>query len=73
MDNLHNHLLRLDGRKHILSDCLLLDIVTELFRDPVTDIGIKQGPSDVHESLGNVDFRNLALSLEKFERPLYPF
>ena len=66
MDDLDHELLGLDGSKHVLTQCLLLDCVAEALRYLVVDIGIEKGTTYVLEGLGNIDFGNLAFTLEYF-------
>ena len=67
MDDLDHHLLRLDGSEDILSHRRDLHLVAEVFRYPVADICVEQSPADVFQSLGYVDFGDLAFSLEYLE------
>ena len=73
MDDLHDHLLRLHGCKDVLSDSLLLHVVAELLCDLIADVGVKQRAADVLHRLRNVDFGNLAFSLDDLERSLKSF
>ena len=73
MDDLHHHLLRLDGGQDILSHCLVLHPVAEILGHLVADIGVKQGLAYILYSLGDIDFGNLSFSLENLERSLKPF
>ena len=73
MDYLHDHLLRLHCREHVLAKRLLLHVVAELLCYLVAYVGIEQGAAYVLEGFRNVDFGNLAFSLEQFEGSLYLF
>ncbi len=71
--DLHHHLLRLHGREHIGADGLVLHPVAEILRHLVTDIGIQEGLADVLDGFRDVDFGDLAFTLQYLERPFQPF
>ena len=70
MDNLHNHLLWLHCREHILAYSLGFHIVAELFGCLVAYVGVEQCASDFLKRLSNIDFGDFTFSLEDFKRPL---
>ena len=72
-DDLDHHLLRLDGREHVLSEGLVLDGVAEFLRDLEAHVGVQQGLADVLDGLRDVDFGDLAFAFEDLERPLQSF
>ena len=73
MNDLDDHLLRLDCCEYVLAYCLLLHVVAELLRYLVADVGIQQGATDVLHSFRDIDLGNLAFTLEDLERSLKSF
>jgi len=73
VDDLHDHLLRLHCCKHILSDGLFLDVVTELLRDLVAHVGVQKGAADVLHRFRDVYLGNLSFTFEDLERSLQSF
>ena len=68
VNDLHHQLLGLHGGEHVLSQSLLLHGVGEGLGHLVVHVGIQQGATHVLEGLGNIDFGNLALTLQYFPR-----
>ena len=68
-DDLGNHLSRLDGLEHVLSQGLLLHLVGEGFGYLVIDVGVDQRPADLLEGFGDVDFGDAAFALDQLEGP----
>ena len=70
MDNLDHHLARLDALYDILTKSHFLYIVAEALGYLVAHVGLDQGPADVFEGFGYVNFSNPALSFQQAERPV---
>ena len=67
MDYLDHHLLRLDRRKHVLAQRLLLHVIAELLGYLVADIGIEKCPPDVFQCLGDIYFSDFPFSFQDLE------
>ena len=69
MHDLHHHLLRLHGRENARADGLVFHLVAEILGYFVAYIGIQEGLADVLDGFRNIDFGDLAFTLEYLERP----
>ena len=70
VNDLDHQLTRLDGCKHVHAQSLLLHLVGEVLGNLIVYVGIEQRTTHVLESLCNIDFGDLAFTLEDFERAL---
>ena len=68
MDQLHNELAGCDARENVLPQRLCLDVVDELLRNLVVDVGIQEDPADLTEGLANVGLADLPLPPKPFQR-----
>ena len=67
---LHHELSRLDGRKHVHTQCLLLHRVGESLRHLVVYVGVEQCAAHVFQRFGNVDLGDFAFTLQYLKRSL---
>ena len=73
MDYLDHEFARLDGVDYVLTHRLGLDFVGKLFGYLEVYVGLEECATHVLESLGDIDFGNLAFAFKYLEAPFEPF
>ena len=67
--NLNHQLPRLNGRKNVHAQCLLLYRIGESLGHLIVHVGIEQGSAHVFKGFGHVDFGDFPFTFNYFKRP----